>query len=65
LEAGEGPGVTSPEEDVDGSCDVETALDVKGYLAVSDFLPSALKFLEAARILSSMSVSSERSWAMY
>jgi hypothetical protein len=34
--ADESPGVTSPEEDVDGGCNVERAKDVKGYLAVSE-----------------------------
>ena len=37
LELGEGPGITSPEEDVDdGGSNVEVAEDVEGYLAVSE-----------------------------
>ena len=36
LETGESTGVTSPEEDVDSGCDVETASDVKGDLSVSE-----------------------------
>ena len=35
LETGKSPGVTSPEEDVDSGCNIETATDVEGDLSVS------------------------------
>ena len=51
-----------------GGGDIETTLDMEGYFAVSEkSLPRrALQFLEAARILLSMLVSSSdsRSWAI-
>ena len=56
LDTGEGPGIASPEEDVDRMWR-ETLRFLKSSL------PRALMFLEAAVILSFTLVSSERSWA--
>jgi hypothetical protein len=35
LEGGESPGITSPEDDVDGCSNVNAAADLEGYFVVS------------------------------